>query len=40
MSEVKFQIEYKNFARNTKLKSLLKIPKNAIIMKFHDFDQL
>ena len=40
MGEVRFHIEYKNVARNTNLESLLKISKNAIIMKFHDFDQL
>ena len=40
VGEVRFHIEYKNVARNTNLKSLLKISKNAIIIKFHDFDQL
>ena len=40
VGEVRFYIGYKNVARNTKLKSLIKISKNAIIMKFHDFDQL
>ena len=40
MGEVRFYIEYKNVARNTKLYNLLKISENAIIIKFHDFDQL
>ena len=35
-----FHIEYKNVARNTKLKSLLKIAKYAQIMKFPDFEHI